>query len=477
LTVQNKGEKVNKKEVLEKLKRGDYLNKSRAPGLTPAAKKRFLLARHGKRPKSQKFFNSCEGDEVAPRKEHEHRKPSDIESSSAPKRDKLYKLREDSYHLQPNRIKKCGRCKIETDVKVRVYQTNNHKKRATYGGVAQCGDINRCPVCSQKIRGARGQKLAKEAEAWIEHCGNGSLAMLTLTIRHNRKMNLADLKNGLFEAFKRMTSTLERKAKKRGGKSIYQLFNVIGRVRAFELTYSEKNGFHPHLHILLFFGAPVQKTESNFFERYLKKTWPHFVAAQLGEECRPTFENGADLKVVYGKSQSKNVGEYMSKIGYEMTDPVSKSSYAKGGSFSMFEVLEKAIQDLKGFYAQVWREYSETIPGTRVLEYSRKNDFKKNLQNLAGTKEKTDEEILQDADRGETAGTLSGQTWAMMGDKRRGKYIRLEFLHVVEKTSYLEAFNWLVRHRLWKNEHSDLTESVYSVLSSPMSFSGEEKQD
>ena len=99
------------------------------------------------------------------------------------------------------------------------------------------------------------------------------------------------------------------------------------------------------------------------------------------------------------------------------------------------------------------------------------------MQNLAGTKAKTDEEILQDADRGETAGTLSGQTWAMMGDKRRGKYIRLEFLHVVEKTSYLEAFNWLVRHRLWKNEHSDLTESVYSVLSSPMSFSGEEKQD
>ena len=60
-----------------------------------------------------------------------------------------------------------------------------------YAGLATCGSIWACPVCSAKIRNTRAEEISAAAARW-DLAGN-SVYMITLTAPHDLGMKLSAL--------------------------------------------------------------------------------------------------------------------------------------------------------------------------------------------------------------------------------------------------------------------------------------------
>nr|ADM21212.1 Rep [Expression shuttle vector pIMB4] len=103
-------------------------------------------------------------------------------------RDARWTLREGLQRVTEDKgLKGCGRSAIAGGVGVVL-----NGKTAHLSGVATCGKIHLCPVCSAKIRAARSEEIDTVTGAWqaAEH----GLAMMTLTLRHCRRMPLGTIR-------------------------------------------------------------------------------------------------------------------------------------------------------------------------------------------------------------------------------------------------------------------------------------------
>lgn len=113
---------------------------------------------------------------------------------------------------------------------------------AYYQGIVHCGTML-CPVCGRQIARTRCAEVRRGAVEWLR--SGGSLAMITLTVRHRAGDSLAVLDKGLSDAMEIMArnGTVRRLLRSAG---------MVGRIRSYEVQYSRINGFHPHCHNLYF---------------------------------------------------------------------------------------------------------------------------------------------------------------------------------------------------------------------------------
>ena len=124
------------------------------------------------------------------------------------------------------------------EVKI-VYR--HHRRKASFKGLARCASVWVCPVCGSVISEKRKSELKKASAAW-KH----SIIMVSYTIRHKRTDKLEDLLRGLEAAFRNFLSGSY-------GEDFRREYGVIGSVRALEVTHG-KNGWHPHIHQMVFCG-------------------------------------------------------------------------------------------------------------------------------------------------------------------------------------------------------------------------------
>lgn len=128
-----------------------------------------------------------------------------------------------------------------------VVKSGPHKGEPTAGlrGVALCASPWVCPTCAPKIAVARAAAMEPQAAALAAR--GWSAWLLTLTVRHSRKNTLAELFDLFGLAWSGMTSgrAISLMRKRSGG------FEYI---RGYDATWSPRNGFHLHFHLVLFFG-------------------------------------------------------------------------------------------------------------------------------------------------------------------------------------------------------------------------------
>ncbi|MBB5366475.1 protein rep [Deinococcus humi] len=112
-----------------------------------------------------------------------------------------------------------------------------------------CANGWACPVCSAKIAEKRRGLLEKGLAAHLAN-GGGVYHML-LTVPHTRKDKPLGLVADLLAAFVRLCS----------GKYALSVLvpGYVGLVRSLEVTHGD-NGWHPHLHVLIFTAAPLYRT-------------------------------------------------------------------------------------------------------------------------------------------------------------------------------------------------------------------------
>ena len=317
-----------------------------------------------------------------------------------------YALKRTSAKLLPaSRVGHClnTRVSAEKGVDIRLNKANG---KANYGNLMRCDSVWLCPCCSARILAKRGSEVEEGVKNWNE--AGGSMWMITLTHSHSKEENLA-------KKMKLLQKALSRFFGDRAMKSAFNQINKIGQIKALETTYSEKNGWHPHHHILMFSSLTPEKFQEetipvtfdkNGYVQYVSPereemlinkgriddikqvTFEFFIKNYWIKICKavglglPSFENGVKI------GDASSVKTYLTKYktAHELTNAQSKR--AKNGNRNQWEILADAhAGDFKS--GKLWQIYADAFQGQRQLFWSR------GLKELLMIEEVEDDEISE----------------------------------------------------------------------------------
>jgi hypothetical protein len=313
--------------------------------------------------------------------------------------------------MRPDRVADCLRkiSDVASGVELRY---NASAGSAHYRGLQTCGSVWHCTCCAAKIGEKRREELARLVTAHVE--AGGSVWMTTYTVSHKRYDDLAALVGNFLAARRKMRQG-------RRGMALREDFEVVGTVSVLEVTWSERNGWHPHVHELVFSALPDMDADA--YDKAARPAWE----AAAGKMGLSMNQHGFQIDRTFGAVQ-----DYIAKFGHEpenahpwgteseMVKGHTKTARSKDG-FTPFALLG-AIADGVERLEPLWREYCAVFKGRKQLNYS------PGLKAMYQEEEKTDEDLMAEGETTEavTLFELSPGQWdAVVEAKARGGLLEL----------------------------------------------------
>lgn len=263
--------------------------------------------------------------------------------------------------LKQNRVCGCGKHRIDKELPVGV--TYNEKTGlAGYDNLQYCGSVWVCPDCSYKISQDRKTELAEA----MKSCRSKGLQvlMLTLTVPHYAGDDLRQL-------LKKMSSAKHAFWTNRNSRNyLSEQFPLVGHITATEVKFNDRNGFHPHYHILCFSEQNFKQEDIDLIQDELYEFWAEKCVKQgLG---KPSKEHGLHIKI---GSNEDMLADYVSKWGLasEMTQAHQKIGKKNKDSLTMWEVLELSTMEASTHdkYGRVFKKYAQAFKGRAQLFWSK----------------------------------------------------------------------------------------------------------
>lgn len=300
--------------------------------------------------------------------------------------------------LPQSRQAKCFVFKARNQIRQVFRRVDNH--RAFLRGFQTCGSPHLCPICGPKISERRKDEVQRgidAAKALGLHVKLG-----TFTIPHGLGDDLGDLLDTMLEAW-RSTST------GRAGKRLRKALDLVGYIRVLETTDGIPNGFHPHFHVLFFFGKNC--TDDTVRDGFYP-LW--------NDACRK--KGLAEISERFGVQVqgAHAAAAYVSKGSWSIAHEMAKGVVKKGrdGRYSMMDLLRMSADG--DLYARKrFQIFAEAIQGRRHMYWS--NGLKK----LLGIEEMTDEEIAARAEEGAHEvifHSLTDEEWRVLGQFGKGDW-------------------------------------------------------
>lgn len=267
-------------------------------------------------------------------------------------------------------VSSCNRAPIPGRLVTLDVDTCGH---ASFSGLQQCGSVWVCPVCASKISERRRLELQKAIDNHRK--SGGSVAMVTLTLRHDKFRSFSDLLRAMGKSRCYLKSG-------RKWEDFSRAQGVIGTIYSLEATWGELNGWHPHYHLLVF---------SSFPEIDLRALLDYYQSNWISSLKDQGFDALEGISVVV-TSDRHSISSYVTKSGsisssvdvpqgkkwtvsHEMAKSVVKA--ARGGRLTPFGILQAAAscldaQDFDGFkkYSALWVDYFLASRGKRQLDWS-----------------------------------------------------------------------------------------------------------
>nr|MDQ2887761.1 protein rep [Chloroflexota bacterium] len=261
--------------------------------------------------------------------------------------------------LPSDRVARCLRSMAFMADRVEV-RCRPAEQCAHYRGLQTCGSVWHCPVCAAKISERRRDELACLVEKHI--AAGGSVWMTTYTIKHKRFDDLSDMLQRFLEARRKMRQG-------RRGMALRNDFQIVGTVSVLEVTWSKENGWHPHVHELVFSSDLAMSPDA--YDQAARSAWRDAAKSQKLK----MNGHGFQIDRTYGA-----VADYIAKFGHE---PISdrpwgiESEITKGHTkrgrverhYTPFALLD-AIADGHENLVPKWQEYARVFKGRKQLNYS-----------------------------------------------------------------------------------------------------------
>jgi len=330
--------------------------------------------------------------------DHEFRNPPRAVASRRRLRRRLvYAIRDGLRSSSSRRVGGCGRTRIARAVEIvrrRVKRGESPSyKHAYFRGLLRCGSVWECAVCGSRIRAERAIEVDQAVEGW----GPDGVAMLSLTVRHGLGDDLRAVRAGVADSFRRLINgqPWKRFCAKHG---------LRHHIRALEVTHGLEHGWHPHLHVLLFFQDELTEEQRLEATEWLRKRWAQCVGRALGDEFTPN-SHGPDLRA------SKR-SDYLVKSTWELLDPGSKRG--RRGNRTPLQIAHSAALNKRPNDVALWVAYCDGMRGAKMLTWSR------GLREAVGLDgSKTDRELLEaeDEQEAEDVATVDGRAWDRVRDR------------------------------------------------------------
>lgn len=337
-------------------------------------------------------------DQKTLQKQRDSRRKRDIAQKNS--RDNLIELEKEDYIAegknpddyfwgQRQKTIKCIHTPIGLDV--RVLKSAEYKK-AHYKNLVVCGRVWSCPNCAHRIQ----QKRREEVALAFDYAEKNGLfvSMVTLTFSHSKNDSLSTNMENMAKATKSFNQQINKKFKKNIG--------FVGSIRALEVTYSDKNGWHPHNHIVYI----SEKKLSDEDTILVKKAWKnacsknglldlsnkkavlnfdlhatHVAVNMVQKEYLAKFDDPFEKK----EEKQKDKGNDLNSLSYEIASNSTKIGRKAGGLHPHELLMEKSIKNRRLF-----NEFVRSFKGKKQLNWSH------GLKKLVGIEDKTDEEVVQE---------------------------------------------------------------------------------
>lgn len=292
------------------------------------------------------------------------------------------------------RVRKCKRVTVRPMGTVDVRKTSSGASGSVavdsvgFAGLATCGSVWACPICSARIQAVRRLELGVLV-ATAKALGY-TVAFGTVTLRHKRGQSLQMLWESLNKANRGVTNaTRVKRLRKELGR--------VGYVRATEVTYG-RSGWHPHIHSIQLFKGDVtaeqlqQLADAEFavWERQaanlgLGKPLRDFYDLRLVTDARVEF---ADYfaKSVYDASAARSARS----MSFEMQGNATKRARSIHGR-TPFQILADVVDLGDAEDLDLWEEYERASKGRRALVWS------PGLRDLLKIEEVSDEDIAEES--------------------------------------------------------------------------------
>ncbi len=305
---------------------------------------------------------------------------------------------------------------------IRYKEDNN---RAYYGGLMACASVWLCPVCRSKVLYHRASEV-QEAVNYALSMGSDCL-MLTYTFRHKKHEPLK-------QNIDNFTHCIRNFKASKSYKTVLTDMGFFGAIRGLEITWSEKNGFHPHTHELLFFDRDLLEIDLQPFLSSIRKLWAKYCKKYgLGA---PAWGIGVKLSYKAGKDK---VGAYLSKwsLSQELSGP---SKEARPGSLTPFDFLRKT-ESPDDLWALLFREYASALYGRAQLYWSR------GLKNRLLIEEISDQQIAdQDPSESVPVFVFENYTWKQITNNHQEKFAAI--LEAYESGGYQGLMDFFSYHKI-----------------------------
>lgn len=266
-----------------------------------------------------------------------------------------------------------------------------------------CGSPWACPVCGSIIRRARGREIAEGLNNWVS-AGHG-VYFVTVTIRHHIDDALKDMLDLISDTWRRVV---------RGDpwKRIKDRAGLVGYTRTLEITFGLSNGWHPHLHFLMYADEPANAQVAAYLRAQIEARFTKFLAKAGAIKHLPDAVHGVDVRPVAADGSISSLGMYVSKMADAMAAEMSASDAKNGrlpAHMSPFQLLD--LSD--GWAVNAWREYVEGTKGKRSIYYSR------GMRDKLGLDAEKDDQTIVDEEtetKVEVSGAIDADLWADIVD-------------------------------------------------------------
>lgn len=315
-------------------------------------------------------------------------------------RDRRFDLRRGLWHVSSlPRVRGCGRAMRASEVGV-VW---SEERGAGFSGLVTCGSVWVCPVCAAKVLGRRSVEVGAGLLAWQQ--SGGTMALVTLTMRHHRGHGLGQELDALATAWRTViTSSVWRKWRRRLGSP--------GLVKVVEITHGA-NGWHAHLHFVLLLDGSVSGGDVASLRDWLFPKWHRAV---LATGMPGALAVGQDARIVDGATAAATLAEYVTKsadtssasdIGRELMGAWSKTARSDHGTSPAWHLLADFLVTGDADSLDLWHQYERATKGRRQVSWT------VGLRDLLGVgQESTDEEIADESAGDDAVVFITRDGWA-----------------------------------------------------------------
>lgn len=251
----------------------------------------------------------------------------------------------------------CHCCRSIRGDTVGVYRRDDGS-RARFSGLMSCGSAWTCPVCGQIVAERRRDELSAGLVSWVQ--GGGRAHLLTFTFPHESDEPVADLLKRFDRARQRFQASRTWKGAKAAAES-------AGTVTSLEVTWG-RNGWHPHLHMLLFVRRSLTDAEQS---RLVDEWVRQLVNAGLGSTPQLADMLAHALDIRGGEDAADYITKYGREESWGLSSELTRehAKRAAADHLKPFGLLALAQQGEEWAGAK-FREFAEAFFGKRLLTFS-----------------------------------------------------------------------------------------------------------